>query len=64
MDSPQLIGYQATISAPHMHADALERLKEPLMKKEENISALDVGSGSGYICACLARIIGFYEFCN
>ena len=62
MDSPQTIGYQATISAPHMHADALERLKEPLINKNDNISALDVGSGSGYICACLARIIGILQF--
>ena len=30
MDSPQSIGSNATISAPHMHAHALELLKDNL----------------------------------
>ncbi|KAG7465610.1 hypothetical protein MATL_G00155360 [Megalops atlanticus] len=54
-DSPQSIGYQATISAPHMHAHALEVLKDKLT---EGASALDVGSGSGYLTACFARMVG------
>lgn len=44
MDSPQSIGYGVTISAPHMHAHALEMLKEHLFK---GAKALDVGSGTG-----------------
>jgi len=32
MDSPQSIGSNATISAPHMHAHALELLKDHLYK--------------------------------
>ncbi|XP_070612862.1 protein-L-isoaspartate(D-aspartate) O-methyltransferase-like isoform X1 [Erythrolamprus reginae] len=55
MDSPQSIGYQATISAPHMHAHALELLKDQLV---EGAKALDVGSGSGYLTACFARMVG------
>nr|XP_006128726.1 protein-L-isoaspartate(D-aspartate) O-methyltransferase-like isoform X3 [Pelodiscus sinensis]XP_014431810.1 protein-L-isoaspartate(D-aspartate) O-methyltransferase-like isoform X3 [Pelodiscus sinensis] len=55
MDSPQSIGYKATISAPHMHAHALELLKDQL---EEGARALDVGSGSGYLTACFARMVG------
>uniref|UniRef100_A0A8C3UKW5 Protein-L-isoaspartate O-methyltransferase n=2 Tax=Catharus ustulatus TaxID=91951 RepID=A0A8C3UKW5_CATUS len=55
MDSPQSIGYKATISAPHMHAHALELLKDQLV---EGAKALDVGSGSGYLTACFARMIG------
>ena len=55
-DSPQSIGYQATISAPHMHAYALEILNDQLAK--ENATALDVGSGSGYLTACFARMMG------
>ncbi|XP_067895804.1 l-isoaspartyl protein carboxyl methyltransferase, like [Heterodontus francisci] len=55
MDSPQSIGYQATISAPHMHAHALECLKDHLY---EGARALDVGSGSGYLTACMARLVG------
>lgn len=42
MDSPQSIGYGVTISAPHMHAHALEILKDHLY---EGAKALDVGSG-------------------
>ena len=55
MDSPQSIGYQATISAPHMHAHALELLRDHL---PEGGTALDVGSGSGYLTACLAHMVG------
>ncbi|XP_062862872.1 l-isoaspartyl protein carboxyl methyltransferase, like isoform X2 [Trichomycterus rosablanca] len=54
-DSPQSIGYKATISAPHMHAHALEILSDKLT---EGASALDVGSGSGYLTACFARMVG------
>nr|XP_021201406.2 protein-L-isoaspartate(D-aspartate) O-methyltransferase isoform X1 [Helicoverpa armigera] len=54
-DSPQTIGYSATISAPHMHAHALERLKNQLIPGEK---ALDVGSGSGYLTACMAMMVG------
>uniref|UniRef100_A0A8D0EB28 Protein-L-isoaspartate O-methyltransferase n=1 Tax=Salvator merianae TaxID=96440 RepID=A0A8D0EB28_SALMN len=55
MDSPQSIGFQATISAPHMHAYALELLYEQL---HEGGKALDVGSGSGILTACFARMVG------
>ncbi|TMS12404.1 Protein-L-isoaspartate(D-aspartate) O-methyltransferase [Larimichthys crocea] len=55
MDSPQSIGYQATISAPHMHAYALELLHDQLY---EGAKALDVGSGSGILSACFARMVG------
>ncbi|XP_070576568.1 protein-L-isoaspartate(D-aspartate) O-methyltransferase-like isoform X2 [Ptychodera flava] len=55
MDSPQSIGYAVTISAPHMHAHALELLSEHL--KEGN-RALDVGSGSGYLTVCMALMVG------
>ena len=54
-DSPQSIGYGATISAPHMHAHALELLKDHL---REGATALDVGSGTGYLTACMAHMIG------
>ncbi|XP_037099979.1 protein-L-isoaspartate(D-aspartate) O-methyltransferase isoform X1 [Syngnathus acus] len=55
MDSPQSIGFQATISAPHMHAYALELLQEQL---HEGAKALDVGSGSGILSVCFARMVG------
>lgn len=55
VDSPQGIGYGATISAPHMHAYALELLNHKL---SDGGKALDVGSGSGYLTACMAMIAG------
>uniref|UniRef100_A0A3Q3JC13 Protein-L-isoaspartate O-methyltransferase n=1 Tax=Monopterus albus TaxID=43700 RepID=A0A3Q3JC13_MONAL len=54
-DSPQSIGYKVVISAPHMHAHALELLSDKLT---EGASALDVGSGSGYLTACFAKMTG------
>lgn len=55
MDAPQGIGYAVTISAPHMHAYALEQLKDHL---REGNKALDVGSGSGYLTVCMALLVG------
>lgn len=45
-DSPQYIGYGITISAPHMHAHALEMLKDKLV---EGATVLDVGSGEALL---------------
>lgn len=42
VDSPMAIGYNATISAPHMHATCLQILEENL---QPGMRALDVGSG-------------------
>ncbi|XP_025159964.1 protein-L-isoaspartate(D-aspartate) O-methyltransferase isoform X1 [Harpegnathos saltator] len=55
VDSPQGIGYGVTISAPHMHAYALELLEDKL---RDGGRALDVGSGSGYLTACMAIMMG------
>ena len=52
-DSPQLIGYGVTISAPHMHAYALQYLYEKLTTAK---NVLDVGSGTGYLTAAMAII--------
>lgn len=43
VDSPMPIGFNATISAPHMHATCLELLKDCL---QPGMHALDVGSGN------------------
>eukprot|EP00592_Proboscia_alata_P013598 CAMPEP_0194386784 /NCGR_PEP_ID=MMETSP0174-20130528/88450_1 /TAXON_ID=216777 /ORGANISM="Proboscia alata, Strain PI-D3" /LENGTH=250 /DNA_ID=CAMNT_0039176329 /DNA_START=123 /DNA_END=875 /DNA_ORIENTATION=+ len=58
-DSPQGIGYGATISAPHMHAHALEEIVTYLQAsaKKSELSVLDVGCGSGYLTACLGRLL-------
>ncbi|KAI6243443.1 Protein-L-isoaspartate(D-aspartate) O-methyltransferase domain containing protein [Aphelenchoides fujianensis] len=54
-DAPQGIGHNATISAPHMHAIALQGLLD-VIKPDSHV--LDVGSGSGYLTVCLANMIG------
>lgn len=54
-DSPQSIGCGTSISAPHMHGHTLEQLKDHLF---EGATVLDVGSGSGYLTACMAHLIG------
>src|ERR1700722_10386989 len=56
-DSPQTIGYGATISAPHMHASAAESLL-PYIKPDRDCRILDIGSGSGYLTAVFAHLIG------
>jgi protein-L-isoaspartate O-methyltransferase len=48
-DAPQPIGHQQTISAPHMHAEACERVLAAL--PEAGAKILDVGCGSGYLTA-------------
>lgn len=54
-DAPQGIGYGVTISAPHMHAHALELLEDRL---RPGARVLDVGSGSGYLTTCFAIMVG------
>ena len=53
-DAPQSIGHSATISAPHMHAHALEALL-PFLRPGSRV--LDIGSGSGYLTHCLAKLV-------
>ena len=54
-DSPQIICFSATISAAHMHAAAAESLL-PYLHPAARV--LDIGSGSGYLTAVLANLIG------
>ncbi|WWC90062.1 protein-L-isoaspartate O-methyltransferase [Kwoniella dendrophila CBS 6074] len=57
-DSPQQIGYGATISAPHMHAHACKNLLSflPVANSPHTGAILDVGSGSGYLTAVLHHL--------
>jgi protein-L-isoaspartate(D-aspartate) O-methyltransferase len=55
IDRPVAIGYNATISAPHTHAQALEEL-EPYMQPGRRV--LDIGCGSGYLTICFALLVG------
>ncbi|KAI9752801.1 MAG: hypothetical protein M4579_005476 [Chaenotheca gracillima] len=53
-DSPQRIGFSATISAPHMHASACESLL-PFLNPDAKV--LDIGSGSGYLTHVLLNLV-------
>lgn len=55
-DSPQPIGYSATISAPHMHAAACQSLLN-YIPENADARVLDVGSGSGYLTHVLANLV-------
>ncbi|KAI1819213.1 protein-L-isoaspartate O-methyltransferase [Xylaria intraflava] len=61
-DSPQAIGHRATISAPHMHANAVESLLPYLLPSTSSTKrprrVLDIGSGSGYLTHILAELAG------
>lgn len=59
-DSPQVIGHGATISAPHMHASALEHVVSYVVPKTDASAPriLDIGSGSGYLTHLLAELAG------
>lgn len=72
IDCPQPIGFGATISAPHMHAHATELLKDKLRSGAKVLGDtpylskkivfilhnLDIGSGTGYLCAVFALMVG------
>jgi len=53
-DHPHQIGWGQTISAPHMHAIALQLLEDHL---KPGAKVLDVGSGSGYLVACFSKMM-------
>jgi protein-L-isoaspartate(D-aspartate) O-methyltransferase len=53
VNRPQYLGYNVTISAPHMHAFALECLSNYCV---EGAKILDVGSGSGYLTVALSKM--------
>ena len=56
-DRPLPIGFNATISAPRTHALQLSLLVEHAVRPQ-GARLLDVGAGSGYSTACLARMAG------
>jgi protein-L-isoaspartate(D-aspartate) O-methyltransferase len=53
-DSPQYIGYYATISAPHIQAMCAELLRSHIGRPGARV--LDVGSGTGYLTAIFAKL--------
>tara|TARA_B100001093_G_scaffold510365_1_gene576081 strand:+ start:5450 stop:6097 length:648 start_codon:yes stop_codon:yes gene_type:complete len=58
IDQPQPLIQKQTISAPHMHARAIEYMESVL---KPGSSILDIGSGSGYLSACYAEAVKVYH---
>ncbi|OAA59784.1 protein-L-isoaspartate O-methyltransferase [Niveomyces insectorum RCEF 264] len=62
VDAPQSIGYGVTISAPHMHAFAIQHLMPYLVPDaaagRPAPRVLDIGSGSGYLTHVFAELAG------
>ena len=54
-DSPQPIGYNVTVSAPHMHSYCLDQLYKHC---KPGATVLDVGCGSGIFAAQLSALAG------
>lgn len=52
-DQPSPIGWNISLSAPHMHAIALEELKD---KAKIANRVLVVGTGGGYMAACFGEL--------
>ncbi|KAL4499323.1 hypothetical protein ABPG72_006909 [Tetrahymena utriculariae] len=56
IDAPQQIGYNVTISAPHMHAYSLSYLQKQLTSGKP-VRVLDIGCGTGYLCPAFLMMI-------
>jgi len=57
-DRPMPLILKQTISAPHMHARAIEYLYKNL---KPGSTVLDVGSGSGYLTACFGHLVTVFS---
>ena len=56
-DSPLKIGWNTTISAPHMHTFTLNYIKN-FADKFKEIKCIDIGTGSGFMTLALSKILG------
>ena len=63
-DMPMIIGWNTTISAPHMHMLTLLNLSKYVDKfRDKKLSAIDIGSGSGFMTLCLSKLLGPFSLC-
>lgn len=60
-DSPLSIGWNTTISAPHMHLITLYYFAKYVDAFPLNAKAIDIGCGSGYLTIALAKLLGPYS---
>jgi protein-L-isoaspartate(D-aspartate) O-methyltransferase len=57
-DTPLSIGWNTTISAPHMHLTTLNYISKYVDYRKKYSKAIDIGSGSGYMSLALAKLLG------
>jgi len=64
-DSPLIIGWNTTISAPYMHMVTLSYLYKhfenhgmPHGIKNKSLKGIDIGCGSGYMTLCISKLLG------
>ena len=58
-DHAVFMGHGAQVSAPHLHGTALNALASAFESHgRDKVRVLDIGSGSGYFMAVLARCMG------
>lgn len=60
-DSPLSIGWNTTISAPHMHLITLYYFAKYVDSFPLNAKAIDIGCGSGYLTVALSKLLGPYS---
>jgi protein-L-isoaspartate(D-aspartate) O-methyltransferase len=65
-DHPVAIGYGQTLSAPHMHVEALQSLETRLagLDRTRPVAVLDVGSGSGILCGGFSLLLSEMGFAH
>ena len=54
-NKPQTLGYGASISTPQFHGEVLQALSDSL---SPGTSALDIGTGTGYLACVFAHMVG------
>jgi len=57
-DSAAPIGWNTTISAPHMHFITLQNISKYTDKFKPNVKAIDIGTGSGFMALALSKLLG------
>lgn len=58
LDTPMRIGWNTTISAPHMHIITLSYLSKYAHKFKPEAKAIDIGSGSGLMALAISKLLG------
>lgn len=58
IDSAAPIGWNTTISAPHMHIITLNHLAKYVDSFSQDLKGIDIGCGSGYMTLAISKLLG------